>query len=84
MVKKAADLANMFAEQDNFQNRIRTTGIVRHKTAVDLAMVGVGARASSFAHDSRQDFDYGSYHELDFHVVTAREWRCSCPAGRPH
>ena len=67
-----ADLAKMFAEQDNFQNRIRTTGIVRHKTAVDLAMVGVGARASSFAHDSRQDFDYGSYHELDFHVVTAR------------
>ena len=68
----AADLDKMFAQQDNFQNRIRTTGIVRHKTAIDLAMVGVGARASSFAHDSRQDFDYGSYDSLDFQVVTAR------------
>ena len=68
----AADLDKMFAQQDNFQNRIRTTGIVRHKTAVDLAMVGVGARASSFSHDSRQDFGYGSYGSLDFQVVTAR------------
>ncbi|MBR1694913.1 MAG: NADH-quinone oxidoreductase subunit C, partial [Selenomonas sp.] len=38
-------LSKMFAEQENFQNRINTTGIVRHQTAVDLAMVGVGARA---------------------------------------
>ena len=65
-------LDKMFAEQENFQNRVRTTGIVRHQTAVDLALVGVGARASSFAHDSRQDFDYGSYPELDFAVVTQK------------
>ena len=65
-------LDKMFAEQENFQNRIRTTGIVRHQTAVDLALVGVGARASSFAHDSRQDFSYGAYPELDFAVVTQK------------
>lgn len=66
------DLAAMFAEQANFQNRIRTTGKVRLKTAVDLAMVGVGARASGFAHDSRKDFSFGVYPELDFELVTEK------------
>ena len=64
------DLAAMFREQENFQNRIRTTGIVRTKTAKDLAMVGVGARASGYAHDSRSDFAYGIYPELDFKPYT--------------
>ena len=66
------DLTEMFAQQANFQNRVRTTGIVRKETAVDLAMVGVGARASGFAHDSRKDFAYGLYPELDFQLVTER------------
>lgn len=70
--KNVEALAKMFAEQENFQNRIRTTGIIRHQTAVDLAMVGVGARASSFAHDSRRDFSYGGYPALTFRVVTQR------------
>ena len=63
------DLKDMFDEQESFQNRINTTGIVRRKTAIDLAMVGVGARASGFAHDSRQDFDYGVYRELDYKIA---------------
>ncbi|MCR5757708.1 MAG: NADH-quinone oxidoreductase subunit C [Selenomonas sp.] len=67
------DLADMFAQQANFQNRVRTTGIVRKRTAVDLAMVGVGARASGFAHDSRKDFVYGLYPELDFQMVTEKQ-----------
>ena len=66
----ADDINTMFAEQSNFQNRIRTTGIIRKKTAMDLSMVGVGARASGFAHDSRKDFSYGVYPELDFELVT--------------
>lgn len=60
------DMATMFQEQENFQNRVQTTGIVRHQTAVDLAMVGVGARASGYVHDSRSDFSYGVYDELSF------------------
>lgn len=64
------DMSLMFEEQDSFQNRVLTTGIVPKETAVDLAMVGVGARASGFAHDSRKDFDYGVYPELDFEVCT--------------
>ena len=64
------DLATMFQEQENFQNRIQTTGIVRTQTAKDLAMVGVGARASGYAHDSRKDFTYGVYSELNFTPYT--------------
>ena len=70
--KNVDDLEQMFAEQSNFQNRIRTTGIVRKNTAVDLAMVGIGARASGFAHDSRKDFAYGVYPELDFEMITQK------------
>ena len=68
--QNVADLDAMFAQQANFQNRIRTTGTVRKTTAIDLAMVGVGARASGFAHDSRKDFAYGVYPELDFQMIT--------------
>ena len=64
------DLAAMFREQENFQNRVRTTGIIRNQTAKDLAMVGVGARASGYAHDSRKDFTYGVYPELGFEPYT--------------
>lgn len=68
--KGVDDMAALFAQQENFQNRIRTTGIVRQQTAKDLAMVGVGARASGYAHDSRKDFDYGVYSSLNFAVRT--------------
>lgn len=64
------DLAAMFRQQENFQNRIRTTGIIRNQTARDLAMVGPGARASGYAHDSRSDFAYGLYPELAFQPYT--------------
>lgn len=68
--KGVNDMEVLFAQQENFQNRIRTTGIVRLQTAKDLGMVGVGARASGYAHDSRKDFDYGVYGSLNFAVIT--------------
>ena len=70
--KNVDDLDEMFSEQANFRNRVRTTGIVRRSTAVDLAMVGVGARASGFLHDSRNDFRYGVYPELDYEPITEK------------
>ncbi|MBR5582268.1 MAG: NADH-quinone oxidoreductase subunit F, partial [Phascolarctobacterium sp.] len=39
-------------------------------TAFDLAMVGVGARASGVDRDSRKDMGFGIYDEFDFNVVT--------------
>ena len=65
-----ADMVHIMWEQANFVNRIRTTGIVREGTAFDLAMVGVGARASGMTRDSRKDMGFGIYDELDFDVVT--------------
>ena len=65
-----ADMVHIMWEQANFINRIRTTGHVRQETAFDLAMVGVGARASGMQRDSRKDIGYGIYDELDFEVVT--------------
>ena len=65
-----ADMVQIMAEQPNFLNRIRTTGIIRKQTAEDLSMVGVGARASGVARDSRKDMGFGLYDELDFKVVT--------------
>lgn len=72
VAQNVEDLNAEFLEQANFQNRVRTTGIVRNNTAIDLAMVGVGARASSYAHDSRQDFSFGVYPQLDFKIVTEK------------
>lgn len=65
-----ADIVHIMWEQNSFINRIRTTGIIRERTAFDLAMVGVGARASGMNRDSRKDMGYGIYDELDFDVVT--------------
>lgn len=67
--KVYADMVHIMWEQANFGNRIRTTGIVRENTAFDLAMVGVGARASGIARDSRKDMGFGIYDELVFDVV---------------
>lgn len=64
------DMVHIMWEQSNFINRIRTTGHVREETAFDLAMVGVGARASGMTRDSRKDMGYGIYDELEFDVIT--------------
>lgn len=67
--KVYADMVHIMWEQANFINRIRTTGVVRENTAFDLAMVGVGARASGLCRDSRKDMGFGIYDDLDFDVV---------------
>lgn len=64
------NIEHIMWEQNNFINRIRTTGIVRENTAFDLAMVGVGARGSGSTRDSRKDMGYGLYDELNFKVIT--------------
>ena len=68
--KEYERLVKILSEQDGFLNRVKNTGIVLKKTAMDLAMVGVGARASGFSRDSRKDLAYGIYPELSFDVIT--------------
>lgn len=64
------DMVHIMWEQANFLNRIQTTGIIKNKTAFDLAMVGVGARASGMTRDARKDMGYGIYDDFDFDVIT--------------
>ena len=68
--KEYINIEHIMWEQNNFINRVRTTGIIRERTAYDLAMVGVGARASGLTRDSRKDMGFGIYDEFDFNVVT--------------
>jgi len=68
--REYATIEHIMWEQNNFINRVRTTGIIKSKTAFDLAMVGVGARASGMERDSRKDIGYGIYDEFDFKLVT--------------
>jgi Ni,Fe-hydrogenase III large subunit/Ni,Fe-hydrogenase III component G len=44
--------------------RLETTGVLTHKTAVDLGVVGVAARASGVDLDVRRDFPYAAYDEI--------------------
>ena len=60
----------IIAEQDGFLNRAKTTGIISKNVALDLALVGVGARASGVDCDCRRDLPYGLYAELPFNVIT--------------
>ena len=70
--REYAVVEHIMWEQNNFINRVRTTGIIKERTAFDLAMVGVGARASGVQRDSRKDMGYGIYDDLDFDVVTEK------------
>ena len=51
------------------RDRLETTGILPHKTAVDLGVVGVAARASGVDIDVRRDFPYAAYDEIPPKVV---------------
>ena len=68
--REYATIEHIMWQQNNFINRVRTTGIIKERTAFDLAMVGVGARASGVDRDSRKDMGFGIYDEFDFNVVT--------------
>jgi len=64
------DFEEMLAlfDNDEFANRVVSTGTVPRQWALDLGIVGVGARASGVDMDSRRDMPYGVYPELQFDV----------------
>jgi Ni,Fe-hydrogenase III large subunit len=75
------EMIGLFSNNDEFLNRVNTTGIVSRQAALDLSVVGVGARASGVDIDSRRDYPYGCYSKLKFEVpvyntgdVAARLW----------
>lgn len=85
MVKKMmpdfAEMIGLLKGNDAFLNRVETTGVVPKQAALDLGVVGVGARASGVDVDIRRDFPYGVYSTLKYRVpvytegdVAARLW----------
>ena len=75
------ELIGILRENEAFLDRVNTTGIVPYEAAIDLALVGVGARASGVNSDVRRDAPYGAYSQLAFKVpvfeqgdVAARLW----------
>ncbi|WP_145101916.1 NADH-quinone oxidoreductase subunit C [Sporomusa sp. KB1] len=75
------EMIGLFRTNDAFLNRVNTTGVVSRQAALDLSVVGVGARASGVDIDSRRDYPYDCYSKLKFEVpvyttgdVAARLW----------
>ena len=62
------NIMELLANHSDFLNRVKTTGIVRKQTALDLAMVGVAARASGVDTDCRRDLPYGLYNTVEFEI----------------
>lgn len=76
-----SELVDILKQSGAFLDRVNTTGILPQQAALDLGVVGVGARASGIDTDLRRDFPYSIYNKLDFKVpvqmsgdVAARLW----------
>jgi len=62
-------LVDLILSSASTRDRLETTGILAHKTAVDLGVVGVAARASGVDLDVRRDFPYAAYEEIPPKVI---------------
>ncbi|MBP2655440.1 MAG: Ni,Fe-hydrogenase large subunit [Firmicutes bacterium] len=74
-------LVELLQENDQFLDRVNTTGILPYQAAKELGVVGVAARASGVDYDLRRDKPYGGYEQIKFEVplhrsgdVAARLW----------
>lgn len=57
-------------KQQEFVNRVSTTGIVPNHLAKEGAFSGIAARATGILSDTRKDFPYLVYDELNFKIIT--------------
>ncbi|MEW5977091.1 MAG: NADH-quinone oxidoreductase subunit C [Acidobacteriota bacterium] len=65
-------LVDLILSSASTRDRLETTGVLSHKTAVDLGVVGVAARASGVDIDVRRDFPYAAYDEIPPKPVLCR------------
>lgn len=63
------DTQNIVLGNSMFMDRVDNTGILNSEIAKDLNAVGPPARAVGLAIDTRKDFPYAAYDEMDFEVV---------------
>ena len=62
-------LADMLGASVSFMDRMDSTGVLKRKTAEDLGVVGLAARASGIPLDLRKHFP-GVYQEVKFKMIT--------------
>ncbi|MCX5678607.1 MAG: NADH-quinone oxidoreductase subunit C [Candidatus Omnitrophica bacterium] len=62
------ELDKMLSSSDSFMDRVDSAGVLRRKTAEDLGIVGLPARASGIAIDLREHFP-GVYREAKFNMA---------------
>lgn len=62
------EILNIVLAMPSSIDRLSTTGILSKKIALDLGVVGVGARASGINLDVRRDFPHLQYHQVQFVV----------------
>ena len=62
------ELKKMLLSNTSFMDRVDSTGVLRNKTAQDLGVVGLSARASGIDMDLRKHF-HSTYDDIRFHMV---------------
>lgn len=70
---EVAQLMPMILEYPSLQDRLRTTGILPHETAVRLGVLGYVGRASNIDYDLRRDAPYSPYQDLEVKVPVYSE-----------
>jgi Ni,Fe-hydrogenase III large subunit len=70
---EVAELMPMILEYPSLQDRLRTTGIIPHETAVSLGTLGYVARANGIDYDLRRDAPYPPYASLEVRVPVYTE-----------
>lgn len=65
-------LSHLLLSSTSFLERVETTGYLFTNTALELGIVGVGARASKIKCDARKAFGYEAYNECEFNEITGQ------------
>jgi Ni,Fe-hydrogenase III large subunit len=63
-----ARMANIIIERPSVQSRFENAGVLEHRVAADLGVVGIVARASDVNMDVRREHPYGAYPGLALEV----------------
>ncbi|MDD5436710.1 MAG: NADH-quinone oxidoreductase subunit C [Candidatus Omnitrophica bacterium] len=69
ILKDFGELKDMLYNSVSFMDRVDTAGILKKKTAEDLGVIGLAARASGIPMDIRKDFPGGTYKKVRFDVI---------------
>jgi len=66
--RELEELADLLWSSASVMDRLETTGVLTEKTAKDVGIVGIAARASGIDRDCRRDHLHLRYRQIDFKV----------------